>query len=63
MQKIKITERDEVLLDALKYKKIGNELNKLELHLGAANKSLKIIKSACCEIEKETGRKMRFIFD
>jgi hypothetical protein len=63
MQQAKITEKDEVFFDVLKYKIIGSEVNKLEFHLDAAAKSLKIIKNTCKQVEEETGISINFIYD
>jgi hypothetical protein len=63
MQQANITDNDLIFFDVLKYKKIGDEINKLEFHLNMAAKSFKIIKDTCKDIENETGIKMNFVSD
>lgn len=61
MRKAKITDNDLVFFDVLKYKQIGNEMSKLEFHLGKANNSFKTIQELCKNIEEETNVKLSFV--
>jgi hypothetical protein len=61
MRKAKITDNDLVFFDVLKYKKMGNEMSKLEFHLRKANNSFKTIQDLCKNIEEETSVKLSFV--
>lgn len=51
---------DEIKVNALTLKQLGDNFNKIKFHLDAAITEYSFVEKKCREIEKESGIKMQF---